>query len=166
MLSLLSHPTQHNLLRGDTTDGGLSLPTAIINQENSPTDMHTSQSDGSNSSVERPSYQMSLVGVTLKKTLIGTHVSLESFTYEEQTGGLLKWHNFLWLYSQQMMQCISEQICDLPIDDIYHVGHPMCPCPIGPCTAELLPSHTVQMNCMLRKPVGKSNRKVTIFQGL
>lgn len=131
--------------------------------------MHTSQSDGSNSSDEGPSCQMSLSGCHTEKTLIGTRVSLESFTYEEQTGGLLKWQNFLWLYGQQMMQCISEQICDLPIGDIYHVGHcglcwrRMCPSPVEPCTAELLPSHTVQMNCMLRKPEGKSNRKVTIF---
>lgn len=71
------------------------------------------------------------------------------------------------------MQCISEQICDLPIGDIYHVQHwglfwrLMCPSLLGPRTAgELLPYHTVQMNCMLSKLVGESDRKMAIFQDL
>lgn len=49
------------LPRSGTTHNGLNPPTIMINQENAPIDLPTRQSDGSNSSVEISSSQVTLV---------------------------------------------------------------------------------------------------------
>lgn len=97
-LGLLSYATLYHLSEDDTSHSELGPPTLIVNQENAPTIMPTSHSDGGNFSNEISSL---LTRHSICVKLKNPTSTIDSFSISHVNASLLN-HNFLFLFTPKI----------------------------------------------------------------